>query len=226
MSFLSRFLSYKKICIQCHNNPDADSLASAFGLYRFFCSKGVDSEIVFGGEQVLKKSNTKMLIRECGIPISHNCSPEGYDLLFMVDCQYGQGNENENFLIKSEYQSCATIIYELLLEENYPVKEDEALAVAFLYGLYTDTSSFADLFYSADIAMRGDLFENQSLFEQLTKSNMSLAELLVASDAMYNHYFDSERRFSIVEALKCDQTVLGMIGDFMIQVDSICLSFV
>ena len=45
---------------------------------------------------------------------------------------------------------------------------------------------------------------------------MTVAELLVASDAMYNHYFDVDRRFAIVGVLKCEQTVLGIIGDFMI----------
>lgn len=33
-----------------------------------------------------------------------------------------------------------------------------------------------------------------------------------------------DRRFAIVGALKCEQTVLGIIGDFMIQVDSVFLS--
>lgn len=33
MSFLKQLLAYKRICIQCHNNPDADAVASAFGIY-------------------------------------------------------------------------------------------------------------------------------------------------------------------------------------------------
>ena len=115
-------------------------------------------------------------------------------------------------------------MYELLLEEGDPVEDDPELVVAFLYGLYTDTASFADLFYEADIAMKTELFSDQPLFERLIKSSMTVAELLVASDAMYNHYFDVDRRFAIVGALKCEQMVLGIIGDFMIQVDSVFLS--
>ena len=30
MGFLQRFLKYSKICIQCHNNPDADAIAAFF----------------------------------------------------------------------------------------------------------------------------------------------------------------------------------------------------
>ena len=43
MGFLSQFLKYKSICIQCHNNPDPDALASALGLYTFFTDHGIDT---------------------------------------------------------------------------------------------------------------------------------------------------------------------------------------
>lgn len=245
MGFLGQLLAYKNICIQCHNNPDADAIASAFGVYCFLKRHGITARIVYGGEEAIKKSSTKMLVRECGVPVEYTHGPLEADLLVAVDCQYGQSNverlascelvmidhhiktveDSSKNLIRSEYQSCSTLVYELLLEEKYPVQENPQLMVALLYGLYTDTASFADLFESADVAMRTALYKDQPLFEQLIKSNMSVAELLVASDAMYHHYFDVERRFAIVEALKCEQTVLGIIGDFMIQVDAVFLSF-
>ena len=106
------------------------------------------------------------------------------------------------------------------------MEEDEALCVALLYGLYTDTSSFMDMFHDKDIAMKNALLKDQPLFERLVKSNMSFAELMIAADAMHNHYFDIDRRTAIVEVLKCDQAILGIIGDFMIQVDSVLLSIV
>lgn len=245
MSFLQRLLPYKKICIQCHNNPDADAIASAFGVYCYLQAHNVDATICYGGPEEIKKGGTNMLVSECGIPINYVHSISDFDLLLLVDCQYAQGNvelfpadevaiidhhiqvveDRESYLIKSEYQSCSTIIWELLQEENYPVKENQNLVIALLYGLYIDTSCFADLFNSADIAMRTELFEQQPLFDRLTKSCMSVAELMVASDAMYYHYFDVKRRFAIVEALTCEQAVLSIIGDFMIQVDVVLLSF-
>lgn len=246
MSFLNTLLSYKNICIQCHNDPDADTIAAAFGVYCYLQEHNVNATIVYGGDQKIKQSGTKMMVSECGIPINHVHSiPQDSDLLLLVDCQYAQGNvelfpaekiaiidhhiqmvdNNDNYLIRSDYQSCSTIIWELLKEENYPVKEHQNLVVALLYGLYIDTSCFADLFNNADIAMRTELFEEQSLFDRLSKACMSVAELMVASDALYNHYFDVKRRFAIVEALNCEQTVLGIIGDFIIKVDVVLLSF-
>lgn len=242
--FLRSLLGHRRVCIQCHNNPDADTLAAALGVYRYLSAHGVDAFLVYGGLQPIKKFCLKLLIQECGIPIAFTHSPEDFDLLLMVDCQYGQGNAQrfaaeqvaiidhhiqvveprDSYFIDSMAQSCSTLVWELLQEEDYPVAEDPTLSAALLYGLYTDTSCFADLFAPRDMAMRTALFTEQPLFERLIKSCMSVAELLIASDAMLNHYFDAERRFAVVEALSCDQSILGIIGDFMIQVDVVNLS--
>lgn len=245
MGFLQKLLSYKNICIQCHNNPDADAIGASFGVQCFLKKHGIDSCIVYGGAPAIKKSCLKMMVRECGIEIFNVSALPAHDLVLYVDCQRGNGNvqtfdaekfmiidhhikmvaDSEDYLIKSDYQSCSTLVWELLREEDFDIKADCNLAVALLYGLYTDTSCFADLYSNIDIAMRQDLFCSQPLFEQLMKSNMTVAELMVASDAMMHHYFDIEHRFAIVESLKCDQSVLGIIGDFMIQVDAIQLNF-
>ena len=103
--------------------------------------------------------------------------------------------------------------------------DSDALAIALLYGLYIDTSCFDDLYKSADKAMKEALFEGQPVLDCLMKSNMSVAELMIANDAMFNHYLDIDRRFVIVEALKCEQAVLGIIGDFIIHTDVVFLSF-
>jgi nanoRNase/pAp phosphatase (c-di-AMP/oligoRNAs hydrolase) len=245
MGYLKKLLNYKHIYIQCHDNPDADAIGSAFGMYRYFQMHGVDASIIYGGKQEIEKYATKLLVKECGIPIIHTHAIEKDALLLLVDCQYGATNvekfpashiamidhhvrtteENDNCFIKENYQCCCTIVYELLKEEGYCVREDEALSVALLYGLYTDTACFADLFGQEDMDMRRELYADYTLFDRLTKSNMSVEELLVATDAMYHHYLDTKYRFAIVSALECEQTILGVIGDFIIQVDAVNLSF-
>ena len=37
--FLRKFDGFDRICIQCHDNPDADALASGHGLYQYFLDK-------------------------------------------------------------------------------------------------------------------------------------------------------------------------------------------
>lgn len=245
MGFLQQFLDKEKICIQCHNNPDSDTLASAYGLYCFFTDRGIETKIIYGGSQIIDKFNLRYMIKQCGIPISHVTGLPETDLLFIVDGQYGQGNvekfnapligvidhhmcvqeENERTLIAPQYQSCSTIIWELLEEEGYPVKANEKLCVALLFGLYIDTASFSDLYREKDIKMRLALEGDYPLFDRLIKSCMTVAEVMIVSDAIYNHYFEYSKKFAVVSALKCDPSILGIIGDFMIQVDAILVSF-
>lgn len=245
MGFLQKLLHYQDIRIQCHNNPDPDTIASAFGIYLYLKSHNRNARIIYGGTQEIEKANLKLMVRKCGIHLEYTHNIPKPELLLLVDCQYAQGNvekfdaENimmidhhisvagrkEGCLIDSSYQSCSTIIWNLLLEEKFPVKEYPELIVALLYGLYTDTASFADLYNHNDFVMKEQLYDKQPLFEQLIKSSMSLAEFMIATDALHNHYFDIERRFAIINALKCDQSVLGIIGDFIIQVDLVLLSF-
>lgn len=245
MGFLNQLLAYKSICIQCHNNPYADTLASAYGLYCYFKKHDIELNIVYGGADIIKKFNLKHMIAQCKIPVQHVLDSPNAELLLVVDGQYGAGNvakfdasavavidhhirrmdESPRVLIKSNYQSCSTIVWELLEEEGFDVKSNEALRVALLYGLFTDTSSFYDLYQEKDIMMRTALFGELPLFETLIKSNMTVAELMIASDAMQEHYFDPKKRFAIVSAIRCDQAVLGVVGDFMIQVDVILVSF-
>lgn len=242
---LKQLLNYNNICIQCHNNPDADAVASAYGLYCYFKAHGITARIIYSGPDQIKKFNLKHLIEQCCIPIVHVEKPEPMELLIIVDGQYGAGNvkkflapvvavidhhirameENKYTLIKSNYQSCSTIVWELLEGEGFCVKDNESLRIALLYGLFTDTSSFYDLYQEKDLEMRLALYDKFPLFERLIKSNMTVAELMIASDAMQEHYFDPQKRFAIVSAIRCDQSILGIIGDFMIQVDAILLNF-
>ena len=54
---LSDFCRYQKVVIQCHDNPDADALASGFVLRWFLAKKGVDVRFVYGGANPITKSN-------------------------------------------------------------------------------------------------------------------------------------------------------------------------
>lgn len=245
MGFLQKLLNYQDICIQCHNNPDPDTIASALAIYSYLKSHNINARIVYGGTQVIEKSNLNLMIKKCNIPIEYTHNISKPELLLLVDCQYAQGNVEkfeadnimiidhhipvvditDSYIIDSSYQCCSTIIWNLLLEENFPVNKYPELVIALLYGLYTDTASFTELYNHNDLTMKNQLYQKQPLFEQLTKANMSLAEFMISTEALHNHYFDINRRFAIIDVLKCDQSILGIIGDFIIQVDLVLLSF-
>ena len=255
MNILRKIKNFSHVCIQCHDIPDSDTIGAAFGVYQYLTNCGVKADMVYTGEEPIKRYNLKLLLSSCHIPLNYVHSlPAETDLLLVVDGQYGNGNitplekptasktpqiaiidhhmqvvpDNEWHLIKPDYQSCSTIIWELLKEEGYPLFDDKKLCTALLYGLYIDTSMFTSLHTEVDTAMKHELSKHTtSLFSQLSKSNMSIGEMMIATDAMHNHYLDIEKRFVIISALKCEQPVLGVIGDFMIQVDlvNVCVTY-
>lgn len=243
MHFLQSLLPYRRVCIQCHDRPDADTLAAAYAAYRYLSAQGAQVRLVYGGPDPIRKSSTRLMVEGCGIPVEHTDTLPPCDLLLLVDCQLGLGNVHpfraEHIAIidhhipmveadgptciRNDRQSCSTLLWEMLEEEGFPL--DEALSVALLYGLFTDTACFADLYAPRDVAMRQALYRGQPLFERLAKSNMTLEELRIAGDAIQNHFYDPVRRCAVAEVLRCDQAVLGIIGDFMIQVDVVDMTF-
>ena len=141
MGFLNQLLKYKNICIQCHNSPDADALAAAYGVYTYLKLQDINVSIIYSGDYEIQKKDLLYMI----------------DNIAMIDHHMPSMKKTENAFIDYSYQSCSTIVWELLKEEGYDVKANEKLSIAFLYGLYTDTSSYVDLYKKHDIAMRDEL---------------------------------------------------------------------
>ena len=66
---LSELLIYNSIVVQCHDNPDADALASGYGVYTYLKEQGKDVRFVYGGRFRIQKSNLALMISELKIPI-------------------------------------------------------------------------------------------------------------------------------------------------------------
>ena len=141
---LKDLTKYKDVVIQCHDNPDADAIASAYALQWYFKQQGTDATIVYGGLNPISKCNLVLLTRYIGIQAKHIKKrfrrPE---LLVTVDCQYGERNvmhlnadhvavidhhqiRRDQILpelseVRSNYGSCSTVLYELLKAEGYDI---------------------------------------------------------------------------------------------------------
>jgi len=57
---LNDLLNYDHITAQCHDNPDPDTIGSAFALYKFFTGKDKDTQIIYSGaaEVILQQNVT------------------------------------------------------------------------------------------------------------------------------------------------------------------------
>ena len=90
---LHELLKFNDIVIQCHDNPDADALASGYGLWWYLSKMGKNPRFIYRGRNEVRKSNLRIMIDRLDIPVSYEPDfmliPE---LLVTVDCQYGEKN--------------------------------------------------------------------------------------------------------------------------------------
>ncbi len=239
---LNELLKYNNIYIQCHDNPDADALASAYGLYQYLKSNNINCYIVYGGRNQITKPNLKLMIDALHIPV--NYLPEKADkfdgLLLTVDCQYGQGNVTplsaEQVACIDHHQpytsipmqeirpylgSCSTLIWKMLLDEGYDVNSDKYLSTALYYGLMTDTSNFVESLHPLDRDMQDGIIYDKNLITRFVNSNISIKELEIAGIALIRHIYNDDHRFAVVHSETCDPNILGLISDLVVQVDKI-----
>lgn len=238
---------FRQIVIQLHDNPDADAVGSGYALYQYFKSRGKAVRLVYGGAMRMKKSNMLLMVRELKIPVEYVTELEKPELLLTVDCQYGEGNvahfEAEHVAmidhhntgrssgdmveIRSNLVSCATVCYDMLKAEGFDVNEDITVATALYYGLYMDSNELAEMRHPLEWDMMDLLKVDKALLNRLTHSNFTLQEMETAGIAMIRHNYDRNKRLSIIRSKPCDPNILGIIGDFVLQVDCIdvCIIF-
>jgi len=97
---ITKLLTYDQIVIQCHDNPDPDTIASAFALYKYLMIQEKDVQIIYSGTSEIKKTNLLLMIDKLKIPIRFIKNDDSIpvfkdskkNILVTVDCQYGSGN--------------------------------------------------------------------------------------------------------------------------------------
>lgn len=243
---LCDLLKYDDITIQCHDNPDADSIASGFALYTYFNEKGKNVKLIYGGRAEISKPNLVILVNELDIPIMHVNNIKTDGLLLTVDCQYGAGNvekfeapyvavidhhqqeieDIELCEIRSSLGSCSTLVWQMLCHEDFNFSEHMDVSTALYYGLFTDTKSFTEISHPTDRDMKDTLSFDINLIRKLKNSNLTMEELEIAGFALLGNSYNPQYRFTVVKTQPCDPNILGFISDLAIQVDSIDVSVV
>ena len=244
---LSTLDKFNEIVIQMHDNPDADALGSGYALYRYFKDKGKQVRIIYGGINKITKSNILLMIKEMEIPVEYITGPIKPELLITVDCQYGEGNvthfdaENVAMIdhhdtekssddmaeIRNNIVSCSTIIFDMLRSEGYDVNKDINVSTALYYGLFMDSNELSEMRHPIEMDMIEYLNINKTLLNKLTHANFTLQELETAGIAMIRYSYDEKKRLSVIKSNPCDPNILGLVGDLILQVDSIdvCVIF-
>ncbi|MBQ0042696.1 MAG: DHH family phosphoesterase [Lachnospiraceae bacterium] len=244
---LKDLLCYKDIVIQCHDNPDADALASGFALHSFFTKHKINAKFIYGGKMEIRKSNLKLMVEQLEIPVEYVTSMDEPELLVTVDCQYDGGNVThfdaktvavidhhqitgdlpELSVVRSNIGSCSTVVWDLLRNEGIDVNEDSNLATALYYGLLTDTNNFTELWHPLDKDMRYMIDYSRRLITTFRNSNLTMEELHIAGEALKKAIYLDEHSCGYVESEPCDPNILGIISDMMLEVEGVncCLVY-
>ncbi len=244
---LSSLLDYDSIVIQCHDNPDADAICSGYVLYRYFKSHKKKVRFVYSGNFEISKSNLVYLIKQLHIPIEYVTSLKSRpDLLLMSDCQYGEGNvrkfnAKEVAVIDHHQVSCnlprlnevrsnlgssCTVIWYLLRIDNDDLLLDKNVSTALYYGLYSDTNAFSEISHPLDRDMIDSLDYDKAMIMRLKNMNLTLKEARIAGVAMLGIDYHKDYHYAILKSEPCDPNILGLIGDFIVAVDTVDICIV
>lgn len=237
---LSDLLAYESVAVQCHDNPDADAIASGYALCRYFAAQGKKPLFFHKSRHGVSKPDLRLLMEALDIGLAHAPDLQRVDgLLVTVDCQHGAGNVGlvaadtvavidhhvqsqplpSLHVLHSSLASCSTLVWHMLHEEGFAL--DEALSTALVYGLYGDSNGFAELEHILDRGLRDISGVNLALLRRLKSSNLTLEDLHTASTALRALEYDREGRFVVVPVPPCDQNLLGFISDLTMQVDGV-----
>ncbi len=243
---LSELLIYNKIVIQCHDNPDPDTIASGYALYSYFKSKNKEVRLVYSGRLPITKPNIVLMIESLSIPIEHIQELSREELIITVDCQYGAGNVRyfevkdvaiidhhiqevpikEKQEIRSELASASTLVWDMLCQEGFNVNDHINISTALYYGLFTDSSAFTEIHHALDKDMRDSLYYDVQLIRKLKNSIITLRELEIAGMALIRNSYNAANKYVMVKAQECDPNILGIISDFALQVDCVNVAIV
>lgn len=244
---------YKNIIIQCHNNPDADTIASGFAIQTYIKEKlGRQVKIIYSGEHTCNTSIQKF-INYIGAKIEYIQSEmvdNTYtDLLILVDCQPNNSNLdiinynklaiidhhndntdiNDSIIYKNvndQYTSCSALIWQLFRRYKYNISDNIKLGTALYYGLYTDSNRFQTNISVKDEEMRLHINYDSSFIRELQGSSISMDELSIISRAIGRYRYNREYNYAVTDAEDGHDNIMGIINDTMIDVDVIDLSTV
>ncbi len=238
----SLITDYKKVYIQPHNFPDADAIASAWGMKRIAEKFGAEAEVIYYGNNIFKP-NIDNLINKYQIKMT--VIGEGFEvgsdeLLIIVDGQYGAGNmmavkavniasidhhiEERSFSylfrdIQPKVGACASLIYSYLKEYNIEI--DEALGTILYYGIFMDTDMFTGKTTTLDNdAKKGlEVIYDKKVIDFLRLSSMSFDDLQIYAEGILKTERYNNIIFSNIN--ECDDNLLGHISDLLSELNGI-----
>ena len=236
-----------RVFLQCHDFPDHDAVASAFGLQAILEAFHVDSLIVYEGD--IQLESLQNLITDIGISIHkvRDTQLDEFDKVIVIDgCK---GNKNVTDLlgveigvidhhitdapddvpfadIRPELGSCCSIIHTYFIEAE--IEPSISVATALMAGLLVDTALLTRGVSATDVDVYASLYRRAdvTLVNSLLRNKIQVKDLAFYKTALDRVDVSNNIAFCHFPE-GCNQNLLGIIGDFflaLIEVDFVFLS--
>ena len=233
---LAAYLEGRRVFIQTHNFPDADSIASAFGLQYLLGTLGVEARIIYVGK--IDKYNTQQMIELLGISLmpAEQAGLQETDAILLVDAQKYNSNirdcagdevaciDHHQIFHAPDYRfcdirpgtgACSSIIAGYLVE--YGVEIPANLATALLYGIKMDTADLVRGVSELDIDMFYHVFKraDMELILKIQLNSMEFNDL-----TSYAQAIEGIRVFDNIGIARldghCPDALIASISDFIL----------
>ena len=241
-------INREHVYIQMHNFPDPDAIASAFGLQELLKYHGILATICYKGK--IERYSTEKMCQLLEIEIENIEDIKKLltekDEIILVDAQKGNSNiiditgdeiicidhhptfEKQEYRfsdIRPEVGACASIIAQYFIENDIPLSERVATALAF--GIRMDTKNLSRGVAKLDMEMLYRIFDrcNQQIIYSLENSNLYFEDLLAYSKAIYSiQVYDN---VSFADTGKdCPEGLIASVSDFMLALVEVTFSIV
>ena len=246
---LQDLLNYDDIVIQCHDKPDADTIASGYALLKYLEKNGKSPRLVYTGTQEITRGSLHEMLNKFKIPLVYLPEPDREaELLITVDCRASEGNvtmlpcrnvaviDHHSFKEKEElpklheirteadgYGSCATVLWGMLKEAGICVERDSQLPTLLYYGLYMDTRELRTA-QAMDKNMLDELKYDRDIVTELQGVNLSMKEIGIIGRAYDGLHINRKYGFAVAQVEPCDPDILGIVGDELMKVAGVDVS--
>jgi nanoRNase/pAp phosphatase (c-di-AMP/oligoRNAs hydrolase) len=248
-TFLDRMLDDFRIAgdalVVTHDNPDPDSLASAYGLKVLLEHHlGRKTRIGFGG--IIGRAENQALVRACKIPLTplEQIDFADYSTVMLVDSQPQTGNnslpdsvqldlvvdhhplreqtpERTRWVdVRSDFGASATIVAKYLKSKNVPIPP--LLATAFFYAIKSETQDLGVEANESDREIYFELFpkvDPEVLF-QITHPRVSAEYFRVVSDVTRKTKIYDSAAFTYIGRISSPDFVAEM-ADMVMRLEGI-----
>jgi len=231
-----------EVFIQGHNYPDADSLASAYGMKCLLDRKGIDSDIIYVGliekftiSRMLEVLDIKVTLDEDETRLTED------DQIIIVDAQKFNCNikdcvgeevvcidhhpvtndpDYKFFDIRPEVGACSSIVASYFFEAG--ITPDPKTATALIYGIKTDTLDLKRGVNKFDIEMFSRLYPyaDTDILKQLRSNSRKFEDLTAFGEAISSIKVYNNIGIARLD-VRCSDGLIAEISDFILDLHEV-----